>query len=899
MTRHLHRYPLVLLLFLSLSSWAAGARADSFTPTGSMTVPRTHHTATLLPNGKVLIVGGFIDPNASVPTAVAELYDPATGLFSATGNLGQARAIPGVVLLPNGKVLVVGGLTSGNTMTASAELYDPAAGAFTPTGSMSIPRAGFSANLLPSGKVLVVGGYNNSNVWNATAELYDPASGTFSLTGSLNTPRYGHSATSLADGRVLISGGNSFGAYTGALEFYDPATGVFVNAGGMLARAAHVAQLLPNGRVLLAGGAQPCCPGGLTTTAQLWDPSTSTITDVSPMVVARSYAGSVLLPNGKVLIAGGLYGGPGVVTNSAEIFDPTTNQFSATASMGAARFVFTTTLLPNGRVMVTGGSTANGPTYDPTAAAEIFSNRTLLVGITAEDSLWQYDEHGTFLGRFVAPGPAPYQDSQIAMAFGPDGNLYKAGSGGSANVVRVFSGTNGAYIRDLFPAGAGGLASAAPGLRFGSDGKLYVSAAWDSGKCSISRFDPVSGAYLGDLDADPACIDWPQEMTVGPDGYLYAGWSGPNGVYVKKYNTTTGVSLGNFTNPGAAGGGGFVANIAFGDDGRLYVADFGGQAVHRFDAATGAFLGNISASWPAGMVLGPNHDVYVSLRYNGVIADYDRTTGAYLGNFAAGLTEPTRLAWMPPDATPAPPSSGDTTPPVVTVPSNMTVNATSPSGATVTFTASATDDVDGPLPATCTPASGSTFPIGTTTVTCTATDSSSNTGSASFTVTVVNAVSSAGPASIWLGLKNSDDVGTRFDLLAELLRNGVVVATFETDNVPGGSSGFNNAVLRAVGAATSANLTFSSGDTLAVRLSVRIAATGHRSGTARLWYNDAAANSRFHVVLNGQGQDFYLVSGSALSVSAGTGPRSFVDVLVDRAVGGNPFKPFGTWSRSF
>ena len=125
--------------------------------------------------------------------------------------------------------------------------------------------------------------------------------------------------------------------------------------------------------------------------------------------------------------------------------------------MATARYVFTTTLLVDGRVLVTGGSTAGDVPYGPTASAEIFSNRTLLVGVTAEDSLWQYDEHGAFLGRFVSPGPAPYQDSQIAMAFGPDHNLYKAGSGGSQNVVRVFSGTNGAYIRDLFPPGTGGL----------------------------------------------------------------------------------------------------------------------------------------------------------------------------------------------------------------------------------------------------------------------------------------------------------------------------------------------------------------------------------------------------------------------------------------------------------
>ena len=705
-----------------------------------MSVPRMEHTATRLPDGKVLVVGGMIDTNFSVPSATAEVFDPATGVFSPTGNLGQARSTHQAILLANGKVLIVGGITGGNIMIASAELYDPATGMFTATGSMNIPRAGFSANLLPSGKVLVAGGYNNSNTWNAPAELYDPATGTFSLTGNLNVPRYGHEGTNLANGAVLISGGNSFGVYTGALEFYDPGTGVFVNAGSMIARAGHVAQLLPNGRVLLAGGARPCCPGGLTPAAQLWDPSTSTTTDISPMNIARSTAGAILLPNGTVLIAGGLYaGGPqGVVTNSAEIFNPATNQFSLESStLGIARFVFTTTLMAGGRVLLTGGATANGP-YAPTASAEVFSNRSLLVAVTAEDSLWQYDEHGAFLGRFVSPGPAPYQDSQIAMAFGPDHNLYKAGSGGSANVVRVFSGNNGAYIRDLFPPGMGGLVGANGGLHFGSDGMLYVSASWNTGKCSISRFDPQSGAYLGDLDADAACANSPGDMTVGPDGYLYAGWSGPNGVYVKRYNTTSGVSLGNFTAPGAAGGGGFVSGIALGDDGTLYVADFGGQAVHRFDSTTGAFVGNISTSWPSGLALGTHHDVYVSLRYSATIADYDRTTGAFLGTFASGITEPTRLAWMPPDATPPPPPPVDTTPPVVTVPSNVTVNGTSAAGATVTFAATATDPDDAAGPVSCSPAAGSVFSYGTTTVTCTSTDTHSNNGSASFTVTVLD-----------------------------------------------------------------------------------------------------------------------------------------------------------------
>ena len=156
-----------------------------------------------------------------------------------------------------------------------------------------------------------------------------------------------------------------------------------------------------------------------------------------------------------------------------------------------------------------------------------------------------------------------------------------------------------------------------------------------------------------------------------------------------------------------------------------------------------------------------------------------------------------------------------------------------------------------------------------------------------------------GPASVWLGLKNSDDVGTKFDLLAEILKNGAAVGAAQVDNVAGGSSGFNNAVQRAIGFAMPTPVPFGPGETLGVRLSVRIAATGHRSGTARLWYNDAAANSRWNLTINGVATTFYLGNGFALIPSAGTGPKRTSDVFVDRAVGGNPFKPFGTWSVTF
>jgi CSLREA domain-containing protein len=178
---------------------------------------------------------------------------------------------------------------------------------------------------------------------------------------------------------------------------------------------------------------------------------------------------------------------------------------------------------------------------------------------------------------------------------------------------------------------------------------------------------------------------------------------------------------------------------------------------------------------------------------------------------------------------------------------------------------------------------------------------------------VCNQVTAIGPARVWLGLKNSDDVGTNFDLLAEVFKNSEltpIASSGVIPNVPGGGSGFNNAVLRIISLTLTGSPSINAGDTLRFRLSVRIAAASrHRSGTARLWYNGAAtdtgatrdAGSRFNATIGSNPPtDYFLRSGIGfpLSTTAGTS-KQFIDVSVDRAVGGNPFKPFGTWSKTF
>ncbi|HJX54947.1 MAG TPA: kelch repeat-containing protein [Polyangia bacterium] len=149
-----------------------------------MTAAREGHTATLLPNRKVLIAGG---DGYSVDIGSSELYEPGSGTFTATGNMTTYRSGHTATLLPNGKVLIAGG--SGD---ASAELYNPTAGTFAVTGKMTAARQGHTATLLSDGKVLIAGGAGVSDAGVfllARAELYDPEVGTFTATGNMTVAR--------------------------------------------------------------------------------------------------------------------------------------------------------------------------------------------------------------------------------------------------------------------------------------------------------------------------------------------------------------------------------------------------------------------------------------------------------------------------------------------------------------------------------------------------------------------------------------------------------------------------------------------------------------------------------------------------------------------------------------
>jgi len=273
---------------------------SGFRPTGDMSTGRSAHTATLLQSGKVLIAGGdacFIDQSyGDCPLSSSEVYDSGLGTFAPTGSMSVTRVFHTATLLTNGKVLVTGG------HDASAELYDPTSGAFAATGSMSVGRSSHTATLLSSGKVLIAGGQNVSGEL-ASAELYDPSSGTFAATGTMAAARTSHTATPLGNGKVLIAGGLNSAGDLATAELYDPATGNFTAANSMVSqRAFHVATVLSTGNVLVTGG---LANQVLLSSAEVYDVVAGTFTATGPMMTARDSHVAILLANGTVLVAGG------------------------------------------------------------------------------------------------------------------------------------------------------------------------------------------------------------------------------------------------------------------------------------------------------------------------------------------------------------------------------------------------------------------------------------------------------------------------------------------------------------------------------------------------------------------------------------------------------------------
>ena len=283
----------------------------------------TGHTASLLLDGGVLVVGGspmVKNPGPGRPTTTewsAEVFDPKERRWQATGPMSYPRWNHSATRLADGRVLVVGGDDVGGPLThrGTAEVFDPATGTWSLTGTLNIPRAAFTATLLPNGTVLVAGGVDNSDNTVASAEIYDPAAGTWRFTGKLVEPRLVHTATALADGRVLLVGGMTddfFMWTTGGAEIFDPATETWLPAGGVDPRWMHTATLLEDGRVVVAGGyiSQPPPGGGWYQASSvegsaIFDPAKGSWTDAGGLMAPRHRHLAAHLRGYGVLLYGG------------------------------------------------------------------------------------------------------------------------------------------------------------------------------------------------------------------------------------------------------------------------------------------------------------------------------------------------------------------------------------------------------------------------------------------------------------------------------------------------------------------------------------------------------------------------------------------------------------------
>lgn len=378
-----------------LHTYAASPSNGAWIHVSSLATTRVFHTATLLQDGRVLVAGGTSSGSYSSGFAPlignAELYDPTSKTWSTTGSLNTLRlnnhvSFPFMVTLQNGKALIAGGSDANNNSIDSAELYDPATGVWSYTGNLNTPRRDMSMILLNDGRALIAAGTSgpNSATSLATTELYDPTTGTWSYTANdLAVPRDGPTMVKLQDGRILLAGGNQPDyTCTNAAEIFDPTTNMWSSAGTMPFGGVGITlTVLLDGRVFGATG--DCGPHTATSAvynpvANAWTPTANV--PVTPIV------GSFLLNNGNVLVRSGSPDAginPGTIPPVDEVYNPSTNTWTTTNLLLSDDNEFGSyTQLANGDVLTAGGwkcGTSNPSCTLSTAELFTVSNQSPVV----------------------------------------------------------------------------------------------------------------------------------------------------------------------------------------------------------------------------------------------------------------------------------------------------------------------------------------------------------------------------------------------------------------------------------------------------------------------------------------------------------------------------------------
>ena len=310
----------------------------------------------------------------------------ATTLSSAwtpTGGMHTARASHTATALTNGLVLVAGGTGDANIPLATSELYNSASGTWNSTGNLNTARVSATAVLLPNGNVLVMGGCIASDCLGSTtrsAEVYNPGTGNWMVTGLMKTARAEFVAVLLPNGKVLVAGGctsydvNGCRAVTAAAELYNPSTGVWSSTGALrAARMAMTATMLMNGKALIAGGETSASDS--LGSSELYTEATGTFSLTGRLITPRAGHTATLLKSGMVLVAGGEDVNE-ISTLKAELYNPATGKYTATGNMPSNRQEQAAVLLPSGSVLVVGGNNVTVNATTPLASCATYNPAT-------------------------------------------------------------------------------------------------------------------------------------------------------------------------------------------------------------------------------------------------------------------------------------------------------------------------------------------------------------------------------------------------------------------------------------------------------------------------------------------------------------------------------------------
>ncbi|MBL8611703.1 MAG: hypothetical protein JNL38_30450 [Myxococcales bacterium] len=337
-----------------------------------MLTGRSYHDAVGLKDDRVYVVSGH-----RLPGPGAEMFDPASATWATVSGIVAPRYFARAVRLDDGSVLSAGGTdVSLNARYTDAELYDPKTGRTTVTFPLPVPRSGHSLTALPGGGAIVIGGFTGDDV-SASAAIFDPKSG-WRAVASMASPRSHHGAGLLPDGRVIVAGGEKccvalpYEALR-TTEIYDPVADSWSPGPALgAARYDHTLDALPDGRVLVTGGASLFFEDGLLGSVEVLDAARTTWSLLGSMREPRTLHRSTPLPNGKVLITGtsAKTFAPASVTLT-ETVDPGRGVIAGAGDTREYRTGHSATLLADGRVLVAGG----GGFAPPLRTAELFGTK--------------------------------------------------------------------------------------------------------------------------------------------------------------------------------------------------------------------------------------------------------------------------------------------------------------------------------------------------------------------------------------------------------------------------------------------------------------------------------------------------------------------------------------------